>query len=167
MIPGLANAEFLRYGSIHRNSYINTPAALTEHLAMRDDHHILFAGQMTGVEGYTESTASGLLAGINLASALHGEPMRVPPPVTMLGALYRYLREADPDHFQPMNANFGLVDDLPQRIRDKRKKREKLAERSLRAMKAWAEEVGIRPAASQQTAAQAGATVRVGGGVHS
>jgi len=137
MIPGLANAEFLRFGSIHRNSYLNAPAALTPHLALRDDAQMLFAGQLTGVEGYTESTATGLLAGINLARLLAGDAPVLPPPTTMLGALYRYLREADPRHFQPMNANFGLVDDLGVRIKDKRAKKEKLAERALADLAAW------------------------------
>ncbi len=137
MIPGLANAEFLRFGSIHRNSYVNSPAALTSHLSLRDSRTTLFAGQITGVEGYTESTATGLLAGINLSRMLVGEDPVVPPPVTMLGALYRYLREADPKHFQPMNANFGLVDALPIPVRDKRLKREQIAERALAAMAEW------------------------------
>lgn len=137
MIPGLANAEFLRYGSIHRNSYLNSPGTLTPHLSARDDDTLLFAGQITGVEGYTESSATGLLAGINLSRMLSGLPPELPPPVTMLGALYRYLREADPKHFQPMNANFGLLDDLPEQIRDKKKKREMFAERALSEMSAW------------------------------
>ena len=137
MIPGLANAEFLRYGSIHRNSYVNSPGALSPHLALRDAPLTLFAGQMTGVEGYTESTATGLLAGINLARLLAGDEPVIPPTTTMLGALYRYLREADPRHFQPMNANFGLVDDLERRVKDKREKRERLAERALVEMQAW------------------------------
>jgi methylenetetrahydrofolate--tRNA-(uracil-5-)-methyltransferase len=137
LIPGLENADFLRYGSIHRNSYLNSPATLTPHLSARDDDTLLFAGQLTGVEGYTESTATGLLAGINLARMLAGERPVVPPPTTMLGALYRYLREADPKHFQPMNANFGLVDDLPARVKDKRVKREQLAERALADLARW------------------------------
>jgi len=137
MIPGLADAEFLRYGSIHRNSYLNSPGALTPHLSARDDNTLLFAGQITGVEGYTESSATGLLAGINLSRMLTGLAPELPPPVTMLGALYRYLREADPKHFQPMNANFGLLDDLPEKIRDKKKKREMFAERALSEMTAW------------------------------
>jgi methylenetetrahydrofolate--tRNA-(uracil-5-)-methyltransferase len=140
MIPGLENAEFLRYGSIHRNSYVNSPASLSPHLALRDTPTTLFAGQLTGVEGYTESTATGMLAGINLSRMLRGEEPVVPPPTTMLGALYRYLREADPAHFQPMNANFGLVDDLPERVKDKRVKREKIAERALRDMERWRDE---------------------------
>ena len=140
LIPGLENAEFLRFGSIHRNSYLNAPAALAPHLALRDDAMALFAGQLTGVEGYTESTATGLLAGINLARLLAGDQPVVPPPTTMLGALYRYLREADPRHFQPMNANFGLVDELGARVKDKRIKKEKLAERALAEMTRWRDE---------------------------
>jgi methylenetetrahydrofolate--tRNA-(uracil-5-)-methyltransferase len=138
MIPGLENAEFLRFGSIHRNSYVNSPASLSPHLSLRDDPMALFAGQLTGVEGYTESTATGLLAGINLSRMLAGDAPVIPPPTTMLGALYRYLREADPKHFQPMNANFGLVDDLPTRVKDKRVKREQIAERALRDMAEFA-----------------------------
>jgi methylenetetrahydrofolate--tRNA-(uracil-5-)-methyltransferase len=139
-IPGLENAEFLRFGSIHRNSYVNSPASLSPHLALRDDPMTLFAGQLTGVEGYTESSATGLLAGINLSRMLHGEPPVIPPPTTMLGALYRYLREAEPAHFQPMNANFGLVDDLPARVKDKRLKREQIAARALDDMTRWRDE---------------------------
>jgi len=139
MIPGLADAEFLRYGSIHRNSYLNSPAALSAHLSARDEPSLLFAGQITGVEGYTESSATGLMAGINLSRILSGDEPMIPPPTTMLGALYRYMREADPKHFQPMNANFGLLDDLPQRIRDKKKKREMFAERALSDMREWIE----------------------------
>jgi methylenetetrahydrofolate--tRNA-(uracil-5-)-methyltransferase len=137
LIPGLSNAEFLRYGSIHRNSYVNAPATLSAHLSARTDARLLFAGQITGVEGYTESAATGLLAGRNLARLLSGQDPEIPPPTTMLGALYRYLREADPRHFQPMNANFGLVDPLPNEIRDKRRKRECLADRSLSDLSAW------------------------------
>ena len=140
-IPGLERAEFLRLGSIHRNSYINTPGALTSHLSLRDDPTILFAGQLTGVEGYTESTATGLIAAINLSRLLQRLDPVIPPPSTMLGALYRYLREADPRHFQPMNANFGLVDELPQTIRDKQLKREKIAERALAQLQEWADDV--------------------------
>jgi methylenetetrahydrofolate--tRNA-(uracil-5-)-methyltransferase len=137
MIPGLADAEFLRYGSIHRNSYLNSPGALTPHLSARDDETLLFAGQITGVEGYTESSATGLIAGINLSRLLTGQSPELPPPVTMIGALYRYLREADPKHFQPMNANFGLLDDLPEQIRDKKKKREMFAARALAEIAEW------------------------------
>ncbi len=147
MIPGLANAEFLRYGSIHRNSYINSPGVLTPALTLRDDPKIFLAGQITGVEGYTESTASGLLAGMNLSRVLNGNEPVLPPCNTMLGALYRYLREADPRHFQPMNANFGLVDELDEHIRDKRVKKERMAERALREMRAWRDDMSIEPTA--------------------
>ena len=130
--------ETLRYGSIHRNSYVNAPATLTAHLSTRDDPTLLFAGQLTGVEGYTESAATGILAGMNLARILHGEQPLVPPPTTMLGALYRYLRESDPAHFQPMNANFGLLEPLDPPVRDKAKKKEALAARALEAMEQFA-----------------------------
>ncbi|HET9134368.1 MAG TPA: methylenetetrahydrofolate--tRNA-(uracil(54)-C(5))-methyltransferase (FADH(2)-oxidizing) TrmFO [Gemmatimonadales bacterium] len=113
-IPGLGGAEFLRFGSIHRNSYVNAPASLGPALRVRDGAPLFFAGQLTGVEGYTESIGTGLLAGINLARVLAGEAPAVPPPTTMLGGLLRYLAEADPAHFQPMNANFGLLDPPPE-----------------------------------------------------
>ena len=143
MIPGLERAEFLRYGSVHRNSYLNAPATLSPHLALRDDPALLVAGQLTGVEGYTESAASGLLAGINLARILQGEAPRVPPPTTMLGALYRYLRESDPARFQPMNANFGLLDPLDPPLRDKDAKKRRLAERALAAVDAFANDLAV------------------------
>lgn len=123
MIPGLEEAEFLRYGSIHRNSYLNFPARLTAYGAPADRPDLIFAGQLTGVEGYTESIASGLLAALNLDRLLRGKRPTTPPTTTMLGGLCRYLREADPQHFQPMNANFGLVDPPAARIRGGRKAR--------------------------------------------
>jgi methylenetetrahydrofolate--tRNA-(uracil-5-)-methyltransferase len=143
-IPGLEQAEFLRCGSIHRNSYLNAPQALTAHLSAKDDPHLLFAGQLTGVEGYTESAATGILAGINLARMLAGDEPVLPPPTTMLGALYRYLRETEPNRFQPMNANFGLVEPLDDPPRDKFKKKEALAERALREMGQFVKELALR-----------------------
>jgi len=142
-IPGLGAAEFLRFGSIHRNSYLNAPAALTPHLSAKDDARLLFAGQLTGVEGYTESAATGMLAGLNLARLLAGEDPVLPPPTTMLGALYRYLRETEPGRFQPMNANFGLMEPLEPPVRDKFKKKEALAERALREMGAFVQQLGV------------------------
>jgi methylenetetrahydrofolate--tRNA-(uracil-5-)-methyltransferase len=136
MIPGLERAEFLRYGSIHRNAYINSPASLGPGLTARDDDALFFAGQLTGVEGYTESLGTGLMAGINLARRLEGKPVAVPPPTTMLGGLYRYLREADPAHFQPMNANFGLLEPLAARAKKDDRKR-LLAARAVEDFKAW------------------------------
>ncbi len=150
MIPGLGDAEFLRFGSIHRNAYLNSPASLGPALTARDDDRLFFAGQLTGVEGYTESLGTGLLAGINLARRLTGKDARVPPPTTMLGALYRYLREADPKHFQPMNANFGLVEvdgrtDGRQDARGKRMskadRKELMAEVALADLQAWMREL--------------------------
>jgi methylenetetrahydrofolate--tRNA-(uracil-5-)-methyltransferase len=143
LIPGLQHAEFLRYGSIHRNSYINAPQALTPHLATRADPKLLFAGQLTGVEGYTESAATGMLAGINLARLLGDEAPLLPPPTTMLGALYRYLREADPAHFQPMNANFGLLEPLEPAVKDKARRRELLVRRALAEMDRFATQLGV------------------------
>jgi methylenetetrahydrofolate--tRNA-(uracil-5-)-methyltransferase len=142
-IPGLEHAEFLRYGSIHRNSYLNAPQALTPHLSALDDPQLLFAGQLTGVEGYTESAATGMLAGINLARLLAGDAPVLPPPTTMLGALYRYVRETEPARFQPMNANFGLMEPLANPPRDKFKKKEALAERALRDIGVFAQELGV------------------------
>ncbi len=142
-IPGLADAEYLRFGSIHRNAYLNSPAALGPALTARDDDRLFFAGQLTGVEGYTESLGTGLLAGINLARRLAELPAMVPPPTTMLGGLYRYLRDADPAHFQPMNANFGLLDPLDDAAAGKRRriskdeKKQRLAERALADLDAW------------------------------
>ncbi len=148
MIPGLGAAEFLRFGSIHRNAYLNTPAALGPALAARDDDQLFFAGQLTGVEGYTESLGTGLLAGINLARRLQGKPAVVPPPTTMLGGLYRYLREADPAHFQPMNANFGLLDPLPDSAPRrhgsrgrKELKKEMLVQRAQQEFQSWLAEL--------------------------
>src|SRR5947208_10256941 len=143
MIPGLEHAEFLRFGSIHRNAYINSPRALTAHLSAKDDPLLLFAGQLTGVEGYTESAATGILAGINLARLLGGDDPLVPPATTMLGALYRYVHSADPAHFQPMNANFGLLDPLERPVKDKQKKRELLVERALHDIDIFARGVGV------------------------
>jgi methylenetetrahydrofolate--tRNA-(uracil-5-)-methyltransferase len=141
LIPGLENAEVLRYGSIHRNSYINSPAALSTGLTAPDNPTLFFAG-------YTESLGTGLLAGINLARVLHGKAPVVPPPSTMLGALYRYLREADPKHFQPMNANWGLVEELGQAVgrsggRKLKKdlKKQLLIERAQHDFIAWLREI--------------------------
>jgi methylenetetrahydrofolate--tRNA-(uracil-5-)-methyltransferase len=140
-LPGLGAAEFLRWGSIHRNTYLNAPAALSAHLSAPDDACLLFAGQVVGVEGYTESLGTGILAGINLARLLEGATPLVPPPETMLGSLLRYLHAADPAHFQPMNANFGLLPPLEERIRDRRARHQRLAERALGAMRAFARDL--------------------------
>jgi methylenetetrahydrofolate--tRNA-(uracil-5-)-methyltransferase len=144
MIPGLEQGEFLRYGSIHRNAYVNSPASLGPALTAKDDDMLFFAGQFTGVEGYTESLGTGLLAGINLARRLRGLPSAIPPVTTMLGGLYRYLREADPRHFQPMNANFGLLDPLEAAKAGrggKEARKQALVERARRDFQTWLSEL--------------------------
>lgn len=146
MIPGLADAEFLRWGSIHRNSYLNFPDRLTPHGSLRHRHDVLFAGQLTGVEGYTESAASGILAGINLDRILGGAEPVIPPPTTMMGGLLRYLRDAAPGRFQPMNSNWGLIEPLAKRVKDKRQKRELLAERAQKDFLRWMTEQELAPA---------------------
>jgi methylenetetrahydrofolate--tRNA-(uracil-5-)-methyltransferase len=143
LIPGLEQAEFLRWGSIHRNSYLNFPERLTAHGAPPGRPELVFAGQLTGVEGYTESAASGILAGVNVDRILTGHEPVVPPPTTMLGGLLRYLRDAKPGHFQPMNSNWGLVDPLDPPVRDKERKRELLAERGQADFLAWMRAHGI------------------------
>jgi methylenetetrahydrofolate--tRNA-(uracil-5-)-methyltransferase len=148
MIPGLAEAEFLRWGSIHRNSYLNFPERLSAHGSLPDRPELVFAGQLTGVEGYTESAASGILAGVNLTRIQAGRSPTVPPPTTMLGGLMRYLRDAEPGHFQPMNSNWGLVDPLDMPVRDKKAKRELLAERAQADFLQWMRANEIEPAAA-------------------
>ena len=142
-IPGLSNAEFLRWGSIHRNSYLNFPGCLSSSGSSKKRTDLIFAGQLTGVEGYTESAASGILAGINLGRSLSDQEPLIPPPTTMLGGLFRYLRDADPKHFQPMNSNWGLVDPLSQRIRSKRERRKSLAQRANEDFLVWMQESGL------------------------
>jgi methylenetetrahydrofolate--tRNA-(uracil-5-)-methyltransferase len=144
MIPGLGQAEFLRMGSIHRNTYLNFPARLTEYGAPHARPDVIFAGQLTGVEGYTESAASGILAGINMDRLLNGLEPAVPPPSTMIGALYRWLRDASPAEFQPMNSNFGLLEPLAQPIRDKGARRARLVERAGEDFDAWIDTNAIR-----------------------
>jgi methylenetetrahydrofolate--tRNA-(uracil-5-)-methyltransferase len=134
MIPGLAEAEFVRYGVMHRNIYLNAPTVLQPTLATQKRPDLFFAGQVTGVEGYVESAATGLLAGINCARQVHGQPLVDLPPETALGALTHYICNADPKYFQPMNVNFGLFTPLRQRIRGKK---ERHLAYSKRALQVW------------------------------
>ncbi len=127
MIPGLENAEFVRYGVMHRNTYLNGPSILGANYAMKGDPLLRFAGQLSGVEGYMESTASGLTAAIGLACALTGKPEPDFTGRTILGALARHVTTPTPN-FQPMNANFGILDPLPYKVRGKRNRYEKLSE---------------------------------------
>lgn len=141
-IPGLSQAEFLRWGSIHRNIYLNFPGCLTPWGSPPGTDDLIFAGQLTGVEGYTESAASGILAGINLARAIVGLDPVVPPPTSMLGGLFRYLREAEAGRFQPMNSNWGLVDPLDRRVRGRAARRRLLSERARTDFERWLDTVG-------------------------
>ncbi len=131
-IPGLRDAEFLRYGSIHRNTFITAPALLDETMQFRGDPRIFIAGQLTGVEGYLESAGTGLVAGINAVRLLGGDAPVVLPPTTALGSLIRHICHADPRTFQPMNVNFGLLPPLDESVRSKRERRQALVERALR-----------------------------------
>ena len=138
MIPGLERVEFVRLGSMHRNTFINAPALLLPTQQLKADPRLFFAGQITGVEGYVESAASGFLAGITAARQLHGLPLSVPSPETALGALMAHITNADVRHFQPMNVNYGLFPELVVRVK-KKEKRQKLAERALAALDEWKE----------------------------
>ena len=140
-IPGLKNAEFARYGSIHRNTFINSPALLKETLQMRTNDNIFFAGQITGAEGYIESSAIGLIAGLSASCCLSGKEMAPPPETTALGALLKYIIHADQKTFQPMNINFGLFPPLQQKL-PKKDRGQHYAKRALRALSGWKEEVG-------------------------
>jgi methylenetetrahydrofolate--tRNA-(uracil-5-)-methyltransferase len=119
MIPGLAQAEFVRFGQMHRNIFINSPRLLRSSLQWRDRDDLFFAGQLTGTEGYVGSTAGGWLAGVNAAKAAAGEPPLELPGVTMMGALFHYIAHAEPKEFQPMKANFGLLPELETPARNK------------------------------------------------
>lgn len=133
MIPGLENAEFVRFGVMHRNSYMDSPHLLEQTFQSRKQKNLFFAGQMTGVEGYVESAASGLVAGINAARLFKGEETIIFPQTTAIGSLPYYITHADSKHFQPMNVTFGIVEELDgPRIRDKKERYAKVAERALR-----------------------------------
>lgn len=137
MLPALEKAEFLRYGSVHRNTYINSPRVLKPTCATIKDGSLFFAGQIIGVEGYLESAVTGIIAGINAMRVLKGLEPIVPPEETMTGSLLRYVTSADPKDFQPMNANFGLLPPLDVKVRDRKKKRELLAMRALERLEEW------------------------------
>jgi len=139
MIPGLEHAEFERYGVMHRNTFINSPKLLDSVYRLRNRRNIFFAGQITGVEGYIESAASGLVAGINAARQLKGMDDIIFPATTVMGALAHYISNPANTRFQPMNSNFGILEPLGERIRDKKEKYRRMAERSLNAIKGIAE----------------------------
>lgn len=131
MIPGLANAEFMRYGVMHRNSFLDSPRVLSGDYSLKNDPYLFFAGQITGVEGYIESAASGILAGRNLARKLSGKESLTLPRTTMMGALSAYISDASVKEFQPMGCNMGILPELPERIKDKKAKYQAYADRAL------------------------------------
>jgi methylenetetrahydrofolate--tRNA-(uracil-5-)-methyltransferase len=147
LIPGLENARFLRYGQIHRNTYVNAPMLLNETLQMKEHPHVLFAGQICGVEGYVESIATGLMAGIH-AAALWSDIQPISPPrATAFGSLVHYITKADPKHFQPANITFDLLPPLEIRVRDRQERHRLQCARALIALEAWFAEVGAKMAA--------------------
>ena len=145
MIPALANAEIVRYGVMHRNTFINSPRVLLPTYQVKKEPRVFFAGQITGVEGYVESAQAGLLAGINAARLAKGQEPLVLPVQTMMGALADYITSADPEHFQPMNSNFGLLPPLDNPPRDKRARRQRMAELAVETMRRFIEEHGLTP----------------------
>ncbi len=142
MVPGLENAEFVRLGSLHRNTFINSPRVLRPTLQLRNRAQVFVAGQLVGVEGYVESAATGLLAGVNAARILAGRPAIFPPPTTSLGSLLAYVTESARRDFQPMNANYGLFPPIAQRARG-RDRRRLLAARALEEWERWTVEEGF------------------------
>jgi methylenetetrahydrofolate--tRNA-(uracil-5-)-methyltransferase len=141
LIPGLANAEFVRYGVMHRNTFINSPQLLHPTYQFKHRENLFFAGQMTGVEGYVESAASGLIAGLNAGRLAKGEACLVLPEETALGSMAQYITTADFKHFQPMNANFGLLPALPERVKNKKLRYEMLANRALESIQNFSREL--------------------------
>jgi len=143
MIPGLGQAEFVRLGQVHRNCYINAPRVLTPTLQTRERPSLLFAGQISGVEGYTESAATGLLAGMNAARLAMGLSPLTLPEDTMLGALTRYIASADPSNYQPQNAAFGLLPEAPTRSRRKQDRRAARSAQALASLTGWIDALGV------------------------
>jgi len=131
MIPGLEKAEFVRYGVMHRNTFINSPKLLSKDLSLKQDCNVFFAGQLSGVEGYMESAASGIVAGINAAKRILGEDALILPKYSMIGALLNYITDETVINFQPMGANFGILPSIEPHIRDKRERYAALSQRSL------------------------------------
>ncbi|MFO8057545.1 MAG: methylenetetrahydrofolate--tRNA-(uracil(54)-C(5))-methyltransferase (FADH(2)-oxidizing) TrmFO [bacterium] len=142
MIPGLERAEFARFGSIHRNTYLNSPRLLNTDISLRNDPRIFFAGQISGVEGYLESAATGIMAGINARRRLSGEGPFLPSCQTMIGALIHYITDPEKEKLEPMNANFGILESLPGKHKKADRKR-LLSERAVNAMREHADRAGV------------------------
>ena len=147
LIPGLQEAEFVRLGQMHRNTFVNSPTLLHPTLQFRERADLFFAGQITGTEGYVGSTMSGLVAGINLARLLLGQPLLELPPTTMIGALLHYITHADPDNFQPMKANMGLLPEIPQPVKGKANRYAAYAERAAADFAAYLAPLDFAPLA--------------------
>ncbi|MBZ5705375.1 MAG: methylenetetrahydrofolate--tRNA-(uracil(54)-C(5))-methyltransferase (FADH(2)-oxidizing) TrmFO [Acidobacteriia bacterium] len=143
LIPGLENARFLRYGQIHRNTYINAPTLLRETLQMKEHPRVLFAGQICGVEGYVESIATGLMAGVHATALSMGAEPVAPQRATALGSLVHYITHADANRFQPANITFDLLPALEQKIRDRQVRHRRQCELALREFESWLEKVGV------------------------
>jgi methylenetetrahydrofolate--tRNA-(uracil-5-)-methyltransferase len=137
LIPGLENARFLRYGQIHRNTYINSPTLLRDTLQMKEHAQILFAGQICGVEGYVEAIATGLMAGIHAADLAMGAEACPPPRASAFGSLVHYITNADPKKFQPANITFDLLPALDRKVRDRKERHRLQCEIALTAFQAW------------------------------
>src|SRR5207245_124633 len=137
LIPGLEAAEFVRFGMVHRNTYVNGPTVLAETWQVRRRPSLFLAGQMSGVEGYVESAASGLIAGLNAAALSTGRPTSAPPRTTAIGALSYYASHANPAHYEPSNITFGIIEPLPRPPRGKMERKLALSERALRDLDAW------------------------------
>jgi methylenetetrahydrofolate--tRNA-(uracil-5-)-methyltransferase len=142
MIPGLENADWVRMGQMHRNTFINSPTQLHPTMQFRSRHDLFFAGQIVGVEGYAGNAATGILAGLNAVRLLEGKPLITLAPTTMLGALCHYITHAAPKHFQPMKSNFGILPPFQKRIRNKRQRYAAYSERALRDLQPALEEIG-------------------------
>ncbi len=151
MIPGLAGAEFVRLGQMHRNTFINSPTLLHPTLQYREREDLFFAGQITGTEGYVGSTMGGLLAGINMARLLNKQPLLVPPRQSMMGSLLYYITHADPENFQPMKANMGLLPELDARVRGKQQRYGVYAERAATALADYLTEAAFTPIIQSDT----------------
>jgi len=151
MIPGLANAEFVRLGQMHRNTFINSPTLLHPTLQYRDRADLFFAGQITGTEGYVGSTMGGLIAGVNMARLLTNQPLLVPPRESMMGALLYYITHAAPENFQPMKANMALLPELDERVRGKQQRYGVYADRAQTALADYLTQSGFVPVIAQNT----------------
>lgn len=155
MIPGMAKAEFVRLGSLHRNTFVDSPRLLHPTLQLRVRDDLFLAGQMVGVEGYVESAGAGLLAAINAANIVEGRELVIPPPETALGSLVAYITDSARRDFQPINANYGLIPDLKVRMRGRERKME-MGKRALAAIDDWIARNRIEPVAHAVSAAALG-----------